>query len=90
MFQTPKAFTVAGPIRLCVCDFSLLETVVNLCGCCFKSCAGLHVRSVEQLPAEVLEFVPREFGLQLSMGQSNNPEALSGVALQSFTEPLRN
>lgn len=75
-----EAFTFAG---------SLFETTVNSWGCCFKSCVQPHVCSVEQLPAEVLEFVPREFGLQLSMGQSNNPKALSGVALQSFTEPLR-
>lgn len=72
---------------LCVI-YLCCKMTVNSCGCCFKSCVQLHVCSVEQLPAEVLEFVPREFGLQLSMGQSNNPEAPSGEALQSFTEPL--
>lgn len=47
------------------------------------------MRFVERLPAEGLNSVPREFGLQLSMGQSNNPEALSGVALQGFRETPR-
>ena len=40
------------------------------------------------LPAEALDFVPGEFGLQLSMCQGNNPEALPGVGLQSLCEAL--
>lgn len=41
-----------------------------------------------ELPAEALDFVPGEFGLQLSMCQGNNPEALPGVGLQSLCEAL--
>lgn len=33
------------------------------------------------VPAEALHFVPGEFGLQLSMSQGNDPEALLGVRL---------
>lgn len=44
--------------------------------------------SVQELPAEVVDFVPGEFGLKLSMCQCNNPEALSGVGLQSVCESL--
>lgn len=41
-----------------------------------------------EVPAEALDFVPREFGLQLSMCQGNNPESLSGVGLQGFCKTL--
>lgn len=41
-----------------------------------------------ELPDEALDFVPGEFGLQLSMCQGNNPEALPGVGLQSLCEAL--
>lgn len=41
-----------------------------------------------QLPAEGLDFVPGEFGLQLSVCQSNDPEALLGVGLQGLCETL--
>lgn len=45
--------------------------------------------SVQEVPAEAVDFVPGEFGLKLSMCQCNNPEALSGVGLQSVCESLR-
>lgn len=38
--------------------------------------------SAETLPAEVVDFVPGEFGLQLPVCHSNHPEALHGVLLQ--------
>lgn len=40
------------------------------------------------VPAEALDFVPGEFGLQLSMCQGNHPEALPGVGLQGVGETL--
>lgn len=55
-------------------------------GCVFLSVALLSVEGA--LPAEALYFVPGEFGLQLSMCQSNDPEALPGVGLQSLCEAL--
>lgn len=45
--------------------------------------------SAEELPAEAVDFVPGQFGLQLPVCQSNNPEALPGVDLQRVCEALR-
>lgn len=45
--------------------------------------------SADKLPAEAVDFVPGEFGLQLPVCQSNNPEALLGVDLQRVCEALR-
>lgn len=40
-------------------------------------------------PADVLHFVPGESGLQLSVGQRNDPEAQLGVILQNLREVPR-
>lgn len=42
--------------------------------------------SAETLPAKVVDFVPGEFGLQLSVSHSNHPEALPGVPVQGVHE----
>lgn len=36
------------------------------------------------LPANVLDFVPGEFGFKAAAGQSNDPETLFGVVLQNL------
>lgn len=51
-------------------------------------CTKLSV-SVGGEPVEALDFVPGEFGLQLSMCEGNNPEALPRVRFQSLAETAR-